>query len=277
MADVLPFNQNESRRRRDQSEKAKAGRKLLAEWRRVVEDAIRSKRLIATDGRTADALMNFKSSTMSGYLWAAQATLGEKLGASVSTVDRSWRRLKRAGFLDVRKRGTGRSAICVFCIDGEPIFVGAKLLKIKASDPASVQGQDHSNPASVQGLDPASVQGQAISDPARMTYESYKSSESYKAESEQRPPPPPAYAARPQGQPRKRASVQAVQNQLVQRLGNGDVEQGWLLFDALDELDRKQLERLMHDGGSIDDALLNEYRMAAAKRLRETTAQGGAR
>ncbi len=276
MADVLAFDQKESRRLRDQSERTKAGRKCLAEWRRQVEDAIRNKRLIAVDGRIADALMNFPSATSSGYLWAAQATLGENLGISVSTVDRSWRRMKRAGLLEVRKRGAGRSAICVFCTDGAPLFAAAKLSKKKAPDPASVQGLVPSDPAFVQGLDPASLQGLTPSDPAGMTYKSYKSYESNKAEPGQRPPPPPAYASSPQRLPSKRASGQAVQNLLVQRFGNGDVEQGWLLFGALDELDRKQLERLMLDASDIDDALLNEYRLAAAKRLRETTAQGGA-
>jgi hypothetical protein len=181
------------------------------------------------------------------------------LGTSVRTAERCVRRFKDAGLLEVRRRGTGRSAIYVLCIDGEPLFPNSRHPPKKRKtlpDPTRMADQD-----------PTKESGQIAPDPTWMADESLESYESCEAESKQRPPPPPSSASRLQGQSNKRTSGQALQNKIVQRLGNGDTAQGWLLFGALDELDRKHLEQLEREGVGIDDALLHEYRITAAKWL----------
>ena len=260
MATVLPFDHAESRRRRDHSARAQAGRKLIREeWRPVIDEMIWDKKFLRADQWFADALTAFPSSTTSGYLWASQTTLAEKMGASVSTVERCVRRFKNAGLLEVRRRGTGRSAIYILCVEGEPLFPNSKRQESKR--------KTRPDPSRLTVQDPSRMTDQTPPDPSRMTDKSCKSTDSCKAESEQRPPPPPEYAARPQGRPTKRATVQAAYNSIVDRLGDGDVAQGWTLFGALDDLDRSHLERLERDGIGIDDALLNEYRLAAVRRL----------
>jgi hypothetical protein len=268
MANVLPFDHAESRRRRDHSERAKDGRKKLACWRRAVEEKIRCGALTDFDGRLADALMAYPSSVLSGYLWPSQETLASSLRKHTSTIGRGIARLKRAGLIDVQQCGNGRSARCSFCIDNQLLMqADARALGAHRRAPgAHGRAPLGSASAKMRGLAPAKLPELMGSASAEMRDESYKQTESYNGESS---PPPPTTAGLVGGQrqPSTRASIQTLHNKIVHRLGNGDIALGWRLMMTIKPSELHHLVECERAGAGIDEEFLTKCRADAINRL----------
>jgi hypothetical protein len=164
VADVLRFNTERLNRRSRSSdeirERAKQGRiKLRARYTAMVE-AVTDGNLIPTDLHVNEWLTGYPSATIKGYCWAAVQTGAEKCGLSHDTISRSTARQALAGFVEVLRRGRGRTNLYTFLLKGEPIWLdcqrtpAAKSQDKAPNDTAHDTAQEH---ASVRQQEPASV------------------------------------------------------------------------------------------------------------------------
>jgi hypothetical protein len=112
-------------------------RPILKRWLQRVEHHVLSKQLLPLDYLMAKELTNYPSAN-EGRCYAGQERLGAAVGSCSRTARSSLKRLCDAGLLVSKRGGPGRTASWSFCINGEPIFCGAK---------RRVAAEDRQNPS----------------------------------------------------------------------------------------------------------------------------------
>src|SRR4051794_17173944 len=113
MGEVLRHQQDESKRRRAERERA---RPLLRAWLKAVDAKINTKLLGEFQGRLARKLTNYPSANV-GKCWVGQDRLAADLGKSRRTVAAALNDLKAAGLLMGKRGAPGKTATHWFAID----------------------------------------------------------------------------------------------------------------------------------------------------------------
>jgi hypothetical protein len=277
MGEVLEF----AARSEDLSAESKrVGRKRLAVWLRAVDAKIEARELISFDARLARALTKFPSSTLEGHCWVGQARLSRSLACSGRTAQRSLARLKCSGLLLISQRGAGRTARYIFCVDATPVFPGLKRFAVLCnpkdiaargegvepsapcpSDPSTLAGQA---PPDVASQDPPDVARLTQSASPKMAKESSKELQTdsfqtttnlYQSSLQPKTAATSAIGERKQATDEDKPSIQVIQNAIVNKLGKGDIAQGWLLFGDLPVTAQAELEALERRDALTDVAL----------------------
>lgn len=103
-------------------EARKHARPYINRWLQRVEHHVMAGILQPIDYLTAKAMTNCGPSANDGYCYKGQTAVGEVIGACARTARSSQARLLKAGLLDRKRGGPGRTASWRFCVNGKPIF-----------------------------------------------------------------------------------------------------------------------------------------------------------
>jgi hypothetical protein len=246
---VVGGKDQEATRREEARRRA---RPILGRWLREIEAAVADGRLIAIDFLFAKEMTRCGPSANAGFCYAGQIRLGGAVGRCDRTARRSLQRLCAGKFLSGRRGGTERrTASWTFCIDGTPIF-----------DQVVSGLTGHSCPIKPDI--------RVLSDRTKMSAKLTEDNNTHIEPTKTKPttttttiaPPSAAPDRKRSGEegskPKRRGDIQQVQNELVSRLGRGDVAQGWVVFGELPIDVRRALETMQADG-ELTDQLLADF------------------
>ena len=190
-----------------------------------------------------------------GVCWPSQETLANDTEQSVDTVQRNAKKLAAAGLVTIerreRKGGRWPKLVYILPLPKEEVTGPQNAARSEASTP--VDNSPHrAAPHTITGPHQSRSPGRIA-----VRHEYLNNNHSEKPPSSSAAVTTPREAKRTGEQKSNR--TEAVQHRLAERLGKGDVAQGWLLFGCLTE--NEQISLTNHERqGRLDDADLDMIR-----------------